>query len=125
VGLAQDGGRAGAIILVVTGVAAKSEAITVKEGIYEGSDATAPGRTYVGQSENIPRRLGEHESSGRFEPGTKVKSTEVKGGKTAREIAEQKRIDELGGVRSKPGSKTSNIRNPIGNRRAHLMKEEQ
>jgi RHS repeat-associated protein len=90
-----------------------------KEGIYEGPDATAPGKTYVGQSGNIPERLSQHGESGtgKFPEGTKVSTTEVTGGKTAREIAEQKRIDQLGGVKSKPGSQTSNIRNPIGSKR--------
>ncbi|MBZ5527084.1 MAG: hypothetical protein LAN71_04165 [Acidobacteriia bacterium] len=93
----------------------------VKEGIYEGADATAPGRTYVGQSGNVPERLAQHEASGKFPGGTKVSTTEVKGGKTAREIAEQKRLNELGGVRSNPGSTTSNQRNPIGKKRKKLM----
>jgi RHS repeat-associated protein len=94
-----------------------------KEGIYEGPDATAPGKTYVGQSGNIPERLTQHGESGtgKFPAGTKVSTTEVKGGKTAREIAEQKRIDQLGGVKSKPGSKTSNERNPIGPKRKDLV----
>jgi RHS repeat-associated protein len=105
---------------------AKVEAPTAtvpKEGIYEGPDATAPGKTYVGQSGNIPERLAQHGESGtgKFPEGTKVSTTEVKGGKTAREIAEQKRIDQLGGVRSKPGSQTSNIRNPIGPKRKDLV----
>jgi len=83
---------------VATGLipaAAEVEAPVAKEGIYEGPDATAPGRTYVGQSENIPRRLSEHQASGKFESGAKVKTREVRGGKTAREIAEQKRIQSI------------------------------
>lgn len=102
-----------------------SKAATLpREGIYEGADAKAPGRVYVGQSENIPRRVAEHEASGKFPAGTKVSSTEVQGGKTAREIAEQRRINQLGGVRSKPGSQTSNVRNPIGKARASLLKDD-
>lgn len=96
-----------------------------KEGIYEGPDATAPGKTYVGQSGDIPNRLVQHEASGKFAPGTKAATTEVKGGKTAREIAEHNRIQQLGGVKSKPGSQTSNIRNPIGKDREHLLKKEE
>jgi hypothetical protein len=72
--------------------------------IYEGPDATAPGRTYVGQSGEIANRVAQHEASGKFAKGTKVSATAVKGGKTAREVAEHKRIQDLGGVRSQPGS---------------------
>ena len=56
--------------------------------------------------------------------GTEVKTTEGTGGKTAREVAEHNRIQQLGGVRSQPGSQTSNIRNPIGKNRQHLLKKE-
>ncbi len=94
-----------------------------KEGIYEGADATAPGRTYVGQSGDIPSRLAQHEASGKFPAGTKVTATEVTGGKAAREVAEHNRIQQRGGVRSKSGSQTSNIRNPIGKKRWHLLKK--
>jgi hypothetical protein len=38
----------------------------------------------------------------------------IPGGKTAREVAEQKRINEVGGTKNKPASQTSNERNPIG-----------
>src|SRR5438270_472268 len=41
-------------------------AATPKEGIYEGPDATAAGKTYVGQSGNIPSRLAQHQASGKF-----------------------------------------------------------
>jgi len=45
----------------------------------------------------------------------------VPGGRTAREIAEQRRIDEItGGVgAADPG--IANVRNPIGPNRRHLM----
>jgi len=49
-------------------------------------------------------------------PGTEVNTTEVLGGKTAREIAEQLRINSLGGVRN-----LENIRNPIGAARQYLL----
>jgi RHS repeat-associated protein len=94
-----------------------------REGIYEGPDAKAPGRTYVGQSGDIPSRLSQHEAAGKFPSGTKVSTTEVTGGKTAREVAEHNRIQQLGGVRSQPGSQTSNIRNPIGKNRQDLLKK--
>jgi hypothetical protein len=42
----------------------------------------------------------------------------VCGGKTAREIAEQQKIDELGGVRA-----LINVRNPIGQARLDLMSQ--
>jgi RHS repeat-associated protein len=107
-----------------TGAVGKTAGEAVpKEGIYEGPDATAPGRRYVGQSGDIPNRLNQHEASGKFPEGTKVSTTEVKGGKTAREVAEHNRVQQLGGVRSQPGSQTSNIRNPIGKNRQHLLKK--
>lgn len=40
----------------------------------------------------------------------------IPGGRVAREIAEQMKVDELGGV-----DELINIRNPIGQRRFHLM----
>jgi RHS repeat-associated protein len=92
-----------------------------REGIYEGPDAMAPGKTYVGQSGDIPSRITQHEASGRFAPGANISATEVTGGKTAREIAEHKRIQQLGGVSSQAGSQTSNIRRPIGPKREHLL----
>jgi hypothetical protein len=42
----------------------------------------------------------------------------VSGGKIAREIAEQHKIDELGGIKA-----LGNARNPIGRRRFGLMPE--
>jgi hypothetical protein len=42
----------------------------------------------------------------------------VSGGRTAREVAEQRKIDELGGI-----PKPLNQRNPIGPRRFDLMGE--
>jgi RHS repeat-associated protein len=133
---AEEGGRVGGVILAVVGVAgpkgsptpegtaAKGGAALPKEGVYEGPDATAPGKTYVGQSGDIANRVVQHEGSGKFAPGTKVSATEVKGGKTAREVAEHNRIQQLGGVKSKPGSQTSNIRNPIGKNREHLLNKD-
>jgi hypothetical protein len=45
-------------------------------------------------------------------------SLEVPGGKTVREIAEQNRLNQLGGP-----AKTENVRNPIGSARKQLMGE--
>lgn len=49
-------------------------------------------------SGNISRRLVQHVRSGKLAAAdmTAVSRTEVLGGKTAREIAEQRRINELG-----------------------------
>jgi hypothetical protein len=45
-----------------------------------------------------------------------VTTRHVPGGKTAREIVEQRRIDELGGI-----EKLENKVNPIGPNRRHLL----
>jgi hypothetical protein len=89
----------------------------VDEGIYVIRGAE---ETYIGQSGNISGRLGQHVDSGRFSQA-EVNAAErigVSGGKTAREIAEQHKIDELGGIRA-----LGNLRNPIGPRRFELMPE--
>lgn len=83
-------------------------------GIYEFS-ATS-GKTYVGQSGNIAKRLEQHIASGKIQPGAVVNTTEVIDSKTTREIAEQTRINELGGVNN-----LENVRNPIGPARQDLM----
>lgn len=95
-----------------------------KEGIYEFPDQASDGTTYVGQSEDIARRLNQHESAGRLEPGTET-TTPVPGGKTAREIAEHRRIQQLAnGRRAKASSEVSNKRDPIGPARQHLLDDE-
>ncbi len=86
-------------------------------GIYEFPDAKSPGSTYVGQSREIPKRLKAHEQTGKKSVGSTAKTTPVLGGRTSREIAEYDRIQKLGGVKGIAGSKTSNIRNPIGRSR--------
>jgi uncharacterized protein RhaS with RHS repeats len=83
-------------------------------GIYEFVATT--GRRYVGQSKDIARRIGQHISDGRLGEGAEVIWRRVTGGRTAREVAEQVRIDELGGV-----DNLENIRNPIGTARRHLI----
>jgi len=98
----------------VVEVAAEEAVEVVTEGIYEFTAAS--GKRYVGQSKNIPLRLKQHLRSGKLLPGTPVKSTEVLGGKTSREIAEQLRINSLGGVEY-----LDNVRNPIGIARGHLL----
>ena len=100
--------------LAQLGVAAESEA--ANEGIYEFASSSS--KTYVGQSGDIATRLDQHLTSGKLLPedlGT-VQTTEVLGGKTAREVAEQLRINQLGGVQN-----LENIRNPIGPARQYLL----
>jgi hypothetical protein len=96
---------------------ATAPAATTTQGVYEFPDASSPGKTYVGQSGDVPRRLGEHEASGKKDAATPAKTTEVQGGKTAREVTETKRIKELGGTSSKEGSQTSNKRLPVSDKR--------
>jgi len=85
------------------------------EGIYEFRDLQdLTGRTHVGQSGNIPQRLQEHVQSGRLGRVEDARTTQVSGGKFAREIAEQNRISDLGDIR---GGNVSNVRNPIGKAR--------
>ncbi|MBA2750432.1 MAG: hypothetical protein H0U45_17310 [Tatlockia sp.] len=90
----------------------------VREGIYE-FPATS-GKPYVGQSGNIDGRLEQHIRSGKLAPEElpNVERTEVLGGKTNREVAEQRRIDELGGIEN-----LDNKINPIGPKRRHLLGE--
>ena len=74
--------------------------------------------------EPLHNRLKTHEKNGRLEPGTETR-TEVKGGKTAREIVEHKKIQEkTGGVPAKDSDTVSNKRDPIGPKRRHLVEEE-
>jgi hypothetical protein len=84
------------------------------EGIYQFTAAS--GKTYIGQSGNIAARLEQHIISGKLLPGTAVNTTEVLGGKTVREIAEQLRINSLGGIKN-----LENLRNPIGKSRQYLL----
>ena len=90
-----------------------AEAEAANEGIYviRGSEGT-----YVGQSGNISSRFVRH--MGRFTRAELdvAERIPVSGGKTAREIAEQLKIDELGGI-----DKLLNKVNPIGPRRLPLM----
>jgi RHS repeat-associated protein len=101
--------------------AAPRVADNITEGIYVVT--TKEGLPYVGQSGNIPRRLQEHVRSGKItqEAADNAIRTEVLGGKTAREIAEQRRINELtnGVGAADPG--IANKVNPIGPSRQHLL----
>ncbi|MFB3906724.1 MAG: hypothetical protein ACE15E_25080 [Acidobacteriota bacterium] len=96
---------------------ARKQATPVREGIYQFPDQRAQGTPYVGQSENIPQRLEQHQSVGRLQPGTET-TAPVTGGKTAREIAEHNRIQQLtGGQKAKNSPAVSNVRDPIGAKR--------
>jgi hypothetical protein len=90
------------------------------EGVYEfiGTD----GNLYVGQSGDIAARMEQHVSSGKLDPDAEVNVTPVEGGRTQREIVEQRRIDQQGGVENE---RVSNQRNPVGPRRKHLMRDQE
>lgn len=102
------------IALNVAGVGAVGKVAKGVAGIYEFIATT--GKTYVGQSSNIFQRLGQHIASGKLDPTSTVQTTEVLGGKVTREVAEQLRINELGGIQN-----LENVRNPIGPSRQHLL----
>jgi RHS repeat-associated protein len=110
--------RAGRIVgyagFAIPGVAEEEAAA---EGIYVIRGAEG---TYVGQSSNIAARLAQHVASGRFtaEEVNVAERTGVPGGRIVRELAEQKAIDDLGGI-----GELLNERNPIGPRRFSLMPE--
>lgn len=94
----------------------------IKEGIYEFIDTA--GKKYCGQSCNIFKRLEQHIKSGKLDPNQRVTIKEVLGGKTAREVAEHKRIQEItGGVPARFSDKVSNKVDPIGLNRRHLLNE--
>ena len=87
-----------------------------KKGIYQFTGKS--GKPYVGQSQDIRRRLQQHLNSEKLPANElpNVQSQDVFGDKTAREIAEQRRIDSLGGIQQ-----TENQRNPIGPNRQQLL----
>ena len=103
--------------VVATGVAAK---VVPNEGIYVVRNAAD--EVYVGQSGNITSRLGQHVSTGKFTQAEvdAAQRFEVLGGRTAREVTEQLKLDSFGG-RDAPG--ILNKVNPIGDRRLSLMPE--
>ena len=78
----------------------------------------------MGQSGDLAKRLAQHIASGKLLPkdASSVRSAMVRGGKLAREIQEQMRINEHGGI---IGGNLRNIRNPIGPNRAHLLQQYQ
>lgn len=93
-------------------------------GTYEFPDAKEPGKVYVGQSGDVPRRIGEHEDSGKKEAGSPATVNPMPGSaKGEREKAEQQRINELGGKKTVPGSETSNKVNPVGPKRQKTIED--
>jgi hypothetical protein len=81
---------------------------------------TSKGLPYVGQSIDISARLAQHVASGKVtqEAADQALRWAVPGGKTAREVAEQLRINELKGL-----PYLANLRNPIGAARAYLISQ--
>ena len=70
----------------------------------------------------MPKRLSQHRNSGKLADGLNVQTWEVKGGKTAREIAEHNRIQQnTGGAPARNSDKVSNMRDPIGPKRKYLL----
>ncbi|MFZ2504551.1 MAG: polymorphic toxin-type HINT domain-containing protein, partial [Nocardioides sp.] len=100
-------------------VAAAAQSVA-NEGIYVVRNAA--GVVYVGQSGNITTRLSQHVSTRKFTQAEvdAAERFEVLGGKDAREVTEQLKLDSFGG-RDAPG--ILNKVNPIGDRRLSLMPE--
>lgn len=72
---------------------------------------------------NLKTRIKTHIRNGKLDPNTKVKTKEVLGGKTQREISEHMRIQKLtNGVPARFSPNVSNMKDPIGPTRAHLLK---
>lgn len=91
----------------------------VNSGIYEFIDAKT-GKTYVGQSGDIDRRIAEHGDR----VASDVKRTEVIGGKTERELAEQRRINELTAGKGAQSGELANKRNSVSRDRADKLGED-
>ena len=98
--------------------------VPVKEGIYEFADES--GKTYVGQSGDIQKRLQQHMGSGKLPEGTNVTLKGVRGGKTKRELAESDRLTEIVGKEEvSKSTKVSNQRNPVSEQRRRQIEQEQ
>ncbi len=98
----------------------KSLKNTKVKGVYD--IVLKNGKHYVGQSKNIANRLLQHIKNKKFslDDIANIKIKEVVGGKTAREIVEQRIINSLGGIR---GGNLLNVVNPIGKARQYLMNQ--
>lgn len=90
----------------------------VKEGVYWFKADS--GKMYVGQSKDVAKRLVEHMKSGKLtqENIGSVQVSHVPGGKIHREIAEQNKINQLGGIKV-----LDNVRNAVGAKRIHLLRQ--
>jgi len=122
--LALGADVAGALIPFATGGGAAVRAgSNATEGIYQVM--TKEGLPYVGQSNNIERRLAEHVRNGKItqEAADAAQRSEVLGGKTAREIAEQRRINDLTNGVGASSPDIANKVNPIGPKRQHLLND--
>jgi RHS repeat-associated protein len=100
-----------------------NESRVITQGIYEFKEGS---KIYCGQSCDIPKRLQQHIDSGKLTPDalSSVKITEVLGGKTVREVAEHRRIQEItGGVPARFSDKVSNKRDPVGPKRSYLLND--
>gem|GEM_PF-2094000 len=93
-------------------------------GIYVFDDLKNPGKKYVGQSEDIAKRLAQHQAAGRLSNVKNATTKEMQGAtKLASEIAEHKLIQKITkGVPAKKSSLVSNKCDPIGPKRAHFLK---
>lgn len=110
--------------LVVKAAEGEGKALA-KTGIYWFRDAKT-GLPYVGQSSDIAKRIAQHLRSGKLAAADlhTVESAEVAGGKTAREIAEHKKIQSItGGQPARYSDKVANKVDPIGPKRQHLLDE--
>jgi len=119
--VAAGGGAAIGGTAIAAGNLAKAKALIGSlgktcEGIYEFVGES--GKKYIGQSQDVMKRLLQHLQKGKLpeENIGSIEMTPVPGGKLAREIAEQGKINGNGGV-----GNLENIVNPIGPGRQHLL----
>jgi hypothetical protein len=93
-------------------------------GIYIFDDLNDPGKKYVGQARKFDQRLPDHKATGRINDVNDVVKIEMPDAdKTAREIAEHLKIQEItGGVPARHSDLVSNLRDPIGPARIYLLK---
>ncbi|WP_332602562.1 RHS repeat-associated core domain-containing protein [Arthrobacter sp. S2(2024)] len=98
--------------------AAAKSVLAITSGIYVVNSVDG---VYVGQSNNITRRLRQHVRSGKFTADEVANAARqaVSGSKTAREMAEQTMIDRMGGI-----DNLLNAVNPIGPGRFGLMPDQ-
>ena len=74
---------------------------------------------------DVHNRLKQHVKADKLDPEADVRTTAVEGGKTSREIAEHRRIQEItGGVPARMSDAVSNRVDPIGPKRKELLDEQ-